>query len=237
MTIDGDTARKVERVKKLLKLARHGASNEHEAATALRLAQELMAEEGITDSDVAASDATEASTETGAEVRVPAWESDLAVAIGRVFGCDPIHHSGRGNWSFVGVAPLPELAVYAFDVLRRQCLSDRKSYITSKLKRVTVRANKIKRADLFCQGWIETATVKARSFRRPAEHTNAIEAYKVQRYGKLDGLDPLDRNDGRTLRDYEVRDLMSGRAAGDDADLRVGVSGVNSPAAALLRNL
>lgn len=218
-----ERARKIERIRKLLALATNAGASEHEAATALQKAQAQMVAEGISDVEILAFEASEAFTKCGAGARVPVWESNLGAEIGAIFACDVIHHGGQNSWSFVGIDPLPEIATYAFDVLRRQCLQARKEYIARKLKRVTVRANKTKRADLFCQGWVETAASKARRMPRAKQHTDAIKAFKDIRYGTLATLDALDRNKGRNLRDYEYQDLQRGRLAGNDAELRTGM--------------
>ena len=228
---DDARARKIERIRKLLALARDGGASEHEAATALQMAQAQMEAEGITDSELHAAEASEAFTDAGAKSRVPEWESRLGWRIGNIFACDSIHH--HGNWSFVGIDPLPQIAAYAFDVLRRQCLQARQQYIATSLKRVTVKANKTRRADLFCQGWIETAVSKARRLPRAAEHDQAVKAFKEIRYGTLNSLVAMDRNKDRTLRDYEHRDLHRGRLAGDEAQLRTGM-GVHGNRKAML---
>lgn len=225
-------ARKIERIRKLLALARDGGASEHEAATALQMAQALMETEGVTDTELHAAQASEAFTATGAKSRVPSWEDRLGGAIANIFACDALHHR-NGSWSFVGIDPLPEIATYAFDVLRRQCLQARKEYIATVLKRVVVRTNKIRRADLFCQGWIETAVSKAHRLPRAAEHSQAVKAFKEIRYGSLNTLKAVDRNKDRNLRDYEHRDLQRGRLAGDDAQLRTGM-GVQGDRKAML---
>ncbi|MBC7908404.1 MAG: DUF2786 domain-containing protein [Rhodospirillaceae bacterium] len=220
---DEARARKIERVRKMLALANNSGATEHEAATALQMAQALMAEEDISDIEVLATEASEAFTDGGAKARVPAWEDALGRAIASIFACDAIHHH-RGAWSFVGIDPLPEIATYAFDVLRRQCLQARKDYIAKQLKRVTVKANKTRRADLFCQGWVDTAKSKARRLPRATEHDQAVMAFKEVRYGTLATLKAVDRNKDRSLRDYEHRDRDRGRLAGHDAQLRAGMS-------------
>lgn len=46
----------------------------------------------------------------------------------------------------------------------------------------------------------------------------------------LTTLDPVDPNDGRRLRDHEVRDFHRGRLAGAEAELRTGMGVQNTPA-------
>ncbi|MDG3444592.1 DUF2786 domain-containing protein [Nitrospirillum amazonense] len=220
-------ARRVERIKKLLALSNSAGANEHEVATALQMAQRLMEADGITDSDLAAADASENFTQSGAPVKVPAWENKLAGAIMGAFGCDAIYHGA--SWSFVGIDPAPEIAAYAFDVLRRQCLKARAAYVSKELKRVTVRANKIRRADLFCEGWIATAVAKARPVARTKQASAAIAALTSLTYGQLKSINTINRNDGRTLRDYELRDRQRGAKAGKEVDFHLGLAADPAP--------
>lgn len=222
MTSNPDRQNRIRRIQKLLDLARDPGATEHEAALALEKAQAQMAADGVTETDLLASTAAEHFTERGAARKVPKWEDSLAFAIGRTFGCDPIHHSG-GTWSFVGIDPCPEIAGYAFDVLHRQCQKARILYIQTALKRVKARTNKTRRADLFCEGWIAAAMAKARAMARRPEDVAAIRALKATRYPNLTSLVSIDRTAGRRLRDYEERDRLRGELSGGDAELRVGV--------------
>ena len=219
--------RRIDRIRKLLALGHAAGATEHEAATALEMAQRQMEAWDITEGEMRAQAASEAFTETGASVRVPAWEARLAVAVGCAFACDSIHHGGR--WSYVGIDPAPEIATYAFDVLRRQCLRARTDYVRTQLRRVVNRRNKTRRADLFTMGWIETAVSKARiTVRRPKENA-AVAAFKALSYPSLTDLAPFDRNAGRALREHEMRDRQHGRLTGIAADFHVGVNGHRRP--------
>ena len=226
---------RLARIKKLLNLARNAGASEHEAATALEMAQRIMAEAGISADDLAASEAAEAFTQSGAAVRVPAWESRLAAGLAGAFGCDSLHHGRRGGqWSFVGTGPGPEIAAYAFQVLRRQCLQARAAYITQHLRRVTVRANKVRRADMYCEGWVHTAMAKALPVRQSPEARQAITALMAQKYGALENLKPVDRNEGRKLKAHELMDHLRGRADGKEIDFRQGVGGAGAAPAQLI---
>ena len=220
---DPDRKKRIDRIRKLIALAGGRGATDHEAALALEMAQRAMAEEGITETDLLAAEAAESYARSGAQQRVPKWESALATVIGQGFACDLVHHGYEVQWSFVGIDPLPELASYAFQVLFRQCQKARTAYIATELKRVKRRAVKTRRADQFCDGWVLTASKKIRSISRPARHSSAITAFKQQRYGQLVSLTTTDRNAGRNLRDHDWRDIDAGMRQGDDAELRNGV--------------
>lgn len=214
---------RLARIKKLLNLAHNAGASEHEAATALEMAQRMMAEAGISADDLAASEAAEHFAPAGAAVRVPVWENMLAGGIAGAFACSAVLHLYRFKWSFIGVGSTAEIAGYAFDVLRRQCLAARAEYINQNLRRVKVRNNKIRRADLFCQGWVSTALAKALPMRKSPETQRAIDALKSQKHGPMGTVKAIDRNEGRNLRAYEENDRMRGAAAGRQADYRQGV--------------
>lgn len=187
------------------------------------MARKLMEDDGISDQECRARDACENKTERGTRANnPPKWEDNLAALIGRAFACDLIFHMS-GNWSFIGIDPLPEVASYAFDVLHRQLVHARRAYIADTLKRVTVRANKVRRADLFCDGWVAGVARKVNHMARRPEDGEAIKAYTALTYPSLDDLSPRDRNADRNLRDYERRDWQSGRRDGQSAELNSGV--------------
>ncbi|WP_372400263.1 DUF2786 domain-containing protein [Azospirillum sp. HJ39] len=228
-----ERTRRIDRVRKLLAVARDPGATEHEAATALAMAQRLMEDFGISDQECRARDACENQTERGTRANEPPkWEDDLAGLIGRAFACDLIFLAS-GKWAFIGIDPLPEVAAYAFDVLHRQLSRARRTYIAEKLKRVTVRANKVRRADLFCDGWVAGVARKVNRMVRRPEDGDAIKAYTALAYPSLTELSPRDRNADRNLRDYEHRDWQSGRRDGQSAELNAGV-GVGGAAPALI---
>lgn len=145
------------KIKKCLALAK--SANENEAAIALRQAQSLMREYQI-DPDLL--DIVEASCDSNVKKTPQAWEAALVAAIAKSMQCRLIFSSGnsffgtKANWTFIGADPAPEIASYAFDVLYRQVNRARKTFIETGLKRVTVKKNKVRRADLFCEGWVES---------------------------------------------------------------------------------
>lgn len=135
-----DPRRSNSKNQKCLALAK--SANENEAAIALRQAQSLMREFQI-DPDLL--DIVEASCESKATKIPQAWEASLVMTIARAMQCKPIFSSGsrtwgiKASWTFIGVDPAPEVASYTFDVLYRQVIRSRKSFIENSLKRVTVK--------------------------------------------------------------------------------------------------
>lgn len=223
-----DDERKKDALRKILAcLALSKSANEHEAAAGLRQAQALMAKYGLEEVDVLAAGASERKAKSAAKNTPPSWENSLAQLINRAFGCRLIFLPGgwrasKGDWLFIGCGPAPEVASYAFDVLLRQAKAARAEYIKTALKRCTT-ANKTRRADLFCEGWVDGASQKVTPFSTDAKARDAIAAYVERRFPSLDTLSTRDRNDGASLRYWHYGDLAAGRRDGSAAQLRQGV--------------
>lgn len=219
----------VARVQKLLDRAKD-STNEHEASTALALAQKAMAEHRLTDRDLLAGSAEEVFTHTGAKLRVPSWEAALALGVGQAFGCDPVHHQRNSRpWSWIGTGPGPALAAYGFDVLYRQVVRARRQYIDRELRRVRKTSTKTQRADLYARGWVHTAIAQVTRQERTEADQQAVDAYLAYRYPDAGSLKPRDHTRGRQLREHEKRDLRAGQRDGRAAELRPGVGATPVP--------
>lgn len=214
----------IDKIKKCLRLS--SSSNEHEAASALRQAQKLMNEYGLTEEDIVASEISESIAKSGAKASPISWETYMANKIGSAFGCRVIfkRRFDAGHWSFVGSGAKPEVAQYAFAVLLRQARKARSAYINEKLKRCK-RATKTKRADLFCHGWVISAAGVLHAFIGPADQAKAIESYMDRHYPSLITEKTRDRNVNKTLREHELNDFGAGHRSGKEAELNRGVSG------------
>jgi hypothetical protein len=231
----------IDRVRKILALAGDPGATEYEAANALEKAQKAMMEEGITDAELLAAAAGESYAASSAAQRVPQWESILARNVARGFACEHVFHASgdrrSGQWCYIGIGPLPEIASYAMQVLLRQCLRARATYIETTLKRVKKRDIKVRRADLYCDGWVRSASVKLSNIARPAQQRAAILAFKEIKYrGELVSLREIDRSSGRNLRDHEWRDYHAGQRGGQDAELRTGMGVAGDGPSGLISN-
>lgn len=213
----------IAKIKKCLAMAK--SDNEYEAAVAMRQAQRLMAQHGITGLDIEHADIQEEGTPAGASSKPAQWEVGLARRVAGAFGCDvflaidwPV-----GRWVFVGPAPTGEIARYAFEVLYRQVKKARSNYIKTALKRCTT--TRTRRADLFCEGWVTSATALVERFAGNDEQQARVAAYLEHKH-KLTPFVGRDRNAGRALTERTYGDLSAGREAGRDAQLNRGVGGV-----------
>jgi hypothetical protein len=219
-----------EKIKKCLALS--ASSNEHEAEAALRQARALMEKYGIDHADILAYEACEESVKAGARNKPSSWESRLAAKIADAFDCRLIFVAGwnKGEWTFIGVDAAPEIAGYAFSVLLRQCKRARTAHIDTFLRRCKT-ATKTRRADLFCDGWVNAVTGKIAAFIGDERAENAIEAYVAKHYPELKDMAPRNRNTGEKLRDHEWDDYVRGGAEGKNAELNRGVDGAAAPLA------
>lgn len=216
------------KIKKCLALAK--SANENEAAIALRQAQALMREFQI-DPDLL--DIVEASCETKSTKTPQAWEASLVLTIARAMQCKPIFSSGsstwgiKASWSFIGVDPAPEVASYTFDVLYRQIIRSRKNFIETTLNRVTVKKNKVRRADLFCEGWVASVKhlITDLDIDVPANTNERIKKYMDTTHGKLGSFTPKDRNKGKTFTERAANDYHAGKQSGKSAKLNQAMNG------------
>jgi hypothetical protein len=225
-----DEARKIiiEKIKKCLALAK--SSNEHEAAAGLRQAQKLMQAHGITDLDIEHADIQEEGATAGAARKPASWECGLADRVAKAFGCDVYLSVGMlaTRWMFVGAAPSAEIARYAFEVLFRQVKRARANHIKTALKRCTT--TRTRRADLFCEGWVITATALIERFSGNEEMQARIAGYLENKHN-LKSFHGTNRNAGRNLSERDYGDLDAGCRAGKAAQLNRGVAGAASPLA------
>lgn len=218
----------IDKIKKCLALS--SSSNEHEAATALRQARLLMEKHGIGELEMLAAGASEAAIDSVAKKFPPHYESALSASIGAAFGCQVLFTHSRyrdhGQWKFIGCGAAPEIASYAFHVLNRQVKQQRAAHIKSKLKRCKP-ATKVRRADLFCDGWVRSVISKISDFAGTPEQDRAIEAYLTQNYPETTDLKSRDRNSGREICSRDLNDYAAGRKSGAEAELNRGVSKSN----------
>ena len=212
----------IEKIKKCLELAK--SSNEHEAATALRQAQKLMQAYDISDLDIEHADIQEEGARAGASQKPARWECGLAGRVADAFGCS-VYLSVNypvGRWVFVGAAPSGEIACYAFEVMYRQIKRARAEYIKTALKRCTT--TRTRRADLFCEGWVMSATQLVEGFAGNETTKGRITAY-LEHKRNLTSFEGRNRNAGRNLTVRECDDVAAGNRAGRDAELNRGVDG------------
>ncbi|MFJ2379870.1 DUF2786 domain-containing protein [Pseudomonas protegens] len=131
---------KLERVIRKIKrcLAFSQSSNENKGATAMRQAQSLMREYRLTEMDVRLSDVGEVESQTSRAKRRPTWDRYLGSIVGEAFG---VRSFSFRNWCaatsrvveremFVGVNPVPQIAMYAYETLLAKLTQARREYVS-----------------------------------------------------------------------------------------------------------
>lgn len=218
----------IKKIKKCMALSK--SANEHEAAAAMRQAQKLMAELGMDETDLQMTAVGEASSKAASNA-APEWEVNLANLVASAFGCQlflsrelKLTYIGsvryQSDYHFIGVSPAEELAVYAFQVLQRQCVKARTAHIAKQpgsCKPIT----KTARGDSFARGWVYGVRGLVERFAQKAEHEELLLTYMEKNHPNLGSAKVSRRDVGRNIKD----DAWEGRKAGSDAQLNRAMTG------------
>lgn len=247
--------RAIRKIKHCLALSKSG--NEHEAAAAMRQAQKLMAKYRLTETQVNLSDVGMAKGESARSKR-DAWEAYLAAVVAEVFDCESLTSIAWCSKAlrrmersvFIGVAPAPEIAKYAYDTLHRQCMSARKEYV-GKINRGEVpktSASPKTRGNHFALYWVGQVKAKIEalvptgddSVEYSESESRALVAIKGKNQELIDAyLDKLTDGKGpepgpnrRKVKANKV-DIVSGIMAGRKAQVSHGVGTTGEQLAAI----
>lgn len=217
------------KIKKCLALSR--SANEHEAATALRQAQALMAQFNLREADVSMADVKEVRVRA-ASTAANSWEVQLVDAVAEAFGCEHFtvletafnpygSRVARRYWVLVGLNAAADVGGYACDVLVRQCARARMAHIAKQPKNCKP-ATKTARGDAFAQGWVWGMRQSVERFAQPEKDQLLLEGYLQRQYGEMQETKVRDSTEGRKLQDGHA---AAGFYAGQKAQLHRGVGG------------
>lgn len=203
----------LDKIKKCMALA--GSSNEHEAASALRQAQALMKKHDISHDEVRLSNVETATTKAGKSKNPPRYNHMLVHLISEAFSVSAIYHQRLESTDieFLGFDSQPEIASYCYEVLYSQLLKDRAAYqkTLSRFKR----ANKIRKADLFAEAWVNSVYSKVAKFAMSEEQAEMVKEFIVKRGDNL--KETQGREHKRKREDCDA--IYEGRKAGKNANL------------------
>jgi hypothetical protein len=234
-----DTNKIRDKIKKLFALSK--SPNASEAALALEMAQKLMAEYGVKLNGVGEFEIAEERIEGNGGVHPPQYEVYLAGQIAEAFGCriaygiaryipKSFYSSQRFYYDdpkyghiFVGLEHRVKIASFIADVLLRKLKKTRNEYMR-KLNRVRLRANKIKRADDFCLGWVHTVVSKLHEFANTPDEQAAIDNYVAN----LNWGDDLKTISRKAVKNSGINDFANGRRAAADVQIQHGIEGRES---------
>lgn len=179
----------IQRIKKLLAMARNNSSAE-EAALALRRAQHLMEAHKLTEADADLMDINEASTRKAPShaKKMPEYMAFLAEMVSRVFGVKFYCSHGRDNWdeparmtiTFYGPDERPQIAAYSFEVLGKQLAKARREYLST-LRKSIKQATKVARADTYCSAWVNGAYAVVSDFVVTEAENTLMESYRSRK--------------------------------------------------------
>ncbi len=164
----------VKRIQKLLALGTRN-SNPAEASAALAKAQALMAEHKVSAIELAT--ITQAHSRAQASLRPPMWQCHLAEQIVQGFGVERVLDrapDGRTVWCFIGADYRVAIAVYAYDVLGRQCRTATRAFMAKVRVRKQGRRGKV--AEEYALGFVISACKLLAKIAPPAEDERAALA-------------------------------------------------------------
>lgn len=224
--------RKIERC-----LALSKSANSHEAGIALRQAQALMAQYSVRQEDLALSDFDAACVPSRSGITPPRYLEYLAQLINRSFGTVTLY-SARRDWSssgrlkasgcyeFVGPRDACRVAGYAYEVLQRQLLRDRRAFMNTLNKRLK-RETKCRRGDAFAEAWVAGAQQAVIPMTITPDRQALNERYLQRRYGNLQALEARGH---QPLKRHDHVAVAAGYQAGRAARLAVGVDATHREA-------
>lgn len=226
--MDRDTA--ISKIKKCMALGK--SANPHEAAAAMRQAQKLMAEHGLSAADAELTDVA-TSQRPGCMKTSQRWESALAQMIAGAFACDYIWCRDQRlvGWKlttvrsviFVGIGNNAELAGYAWDVLARQLVRQRLEHIRKQpgsCKPIT----KTARGDAFAEGWVVGVSDKVQRFAGTEHEQLLIGQFMTAKWPDATRSQAKDRTKGRNV---SMNHRREGFRAGEQASLNKAVGAVD----------
>lgn len=214
-------SRILKKVRQCLALAKQ-ATNEHEAAAAMRQAQNLMRKHKISESDIDFSYVQHERVETDCK-KVVSYHAALLHLIKRVFGVRfvvDMKPDGTFEASFIGINPQAELAKYCYEVLWSKLKQTRQEYVKQQPKQCK-RATKVARGDRFAEGWVFGIARTVEEFALSEKETSIIERYMAQEFPDLSSSSPLKRGKKANTK----KAVLDGIAAGRQESLHRPVNG------------
>lgn len=219
----------LQKIKKCLALA--ASPEAHEAAAAMRQAQKLMEQFGLSAEDVSLADVEEKAAKAR-NATLQNWEATLCTVVAKSFGCHYFTRQYRGwpmlghsrcerSFVFIGVSPAAEIAAYAYDVLARQCAKGRKAHMAIQPKNCKP-ATKSARGDAYAMGWVVGVAAKLPAIGANEKNQQLLQRYQEINHTDMGKVDPIDRTKGSNV---SHRDWHEGCEAGARANYTHGLSG------------
>jgi hypothetical protein len=225
----------LRRIQKCLNLA--ASSEPHEAAAALRQAKALMDKYGIHEAEAAFADIGEAGAKSSGKTAIPAWEANLATAVGESLGCRVLFERGAALYRvrqrvvreavqvvFVGAVASPDVARYAFEVLRRKLRVARADFRKRSIHRDAARL------DAFSYGWVLAVRNKVRDLKPADGVIERVNRALAERNGALKVAAQRDASGLSKGNTAHIRAAAHGLVAGSEVEIHNGVGIDRRPA-------
>ena len=225
----------LKKIKKCLALSK--SSNQHEAQAALRQAQKMMQQYGITSEELTASETTEQRIKVRANKKPPEWQMALARVIDHVFGTKTMflgtsNEKGKpvGYMLMLGAETSVQLGKYAYEVLSRQIERDKRNYFASLPINIPP-SIKRKMTDMYCLGYTFEMREKVQSIAPAQRNDESIKEYVKQQYSNAQQQESAYKRN-KNLSAAESHALISGVEQGKKAQLHSGMSATERTAIA-----
>jgi len=216
----------LRKIKKLLALSK--STNPHEAASALAMAQKLMAENQLNQSQV---EFSQSHAKQKTAMKSARYVHMLISVITKAFGVEgylsnayPGNDYGENKIHvvFYGAEERPEIASYCFDVLYRRLQAARKAFLDTQSKHLK-RSTLIARGDSFCEGWVVGVNQNVKQFAMTPEEKQKMETYKAEAFKEEKWSETKIREKGNS-KDYGLAQ-SEGYKQGKEVTLNHGVNG------------
>lgn len=222
-----DKDRALKKVLACLRLSK--SQNVNEAAAALRQAQKLMSEYGLSEAEVATAEYRYFAAPTRHRGAIPPiYINWLANRIASGFRCRSLYNRATGNFYFVGTHLDAQVACYSFTVMRRRLDTDKAKHTA----RIRKRANKIARGDAFAVGWVSAVLQLFPALDLLDDQRAALELVVNNKFGRYEKME------GRKLATSKAageNDRLRGYVAGKDVEYQPGITGAGQAALEQLR--
>lgn len=200
------------------------SNNPNEAGRALAQAKKLMDMHGISQTDLDMASVKDTFVTVTKAQSIPKHLRYLMSIMRHVFGVKVISNTGPGgsNARFIGFQEAPEIAAYAYEVLAKQLMADRKDYLKS-LGRDVPSSRKTRLANLFCIAWTQSVYTKVEKLKAEIPNPEIIDTWIKRSY---DEEIRERRSRAITVKNAdETEALADGREVGEKASLFHGMKG------------
>lgn len=181
----------LDKIQACLRLAK--SAEPHEAASALRRAQEMMEKYNVSQETLTVGVIVEEPLRSIASAsRAKSWEARLIVGVAEAFGCKVTLARGKkpdvvaayklpsreryATYYFIGPRADAKVAAYAAQVLQRQ-LQNARGRFTRGLPEFYSRGLKTAEVDAYCMGWVAEALRKCEKLKVAPVREKAIDDY------------------------------------------------------------